>query len=264
MTSESRTAITPQLFIGIFITLFGVVLTLERLNLIGPGHLKLFWPLALLTLGTSLMMRRQDSKGRFWGIFWAAIGFWLLLNALGLMAVSLGDMVVPLVLILIGATLVSRTLRGSGPQRPPRPQRPGLDTGMRAVPPVPPVPPVVGVPRSDASGRVSLFAMMGEAKRASNDNPFRGGEMTAVMGGCVLDLRQAQMAPGDQAVLNILAVMAGHEIWVPQGWTVASDVVPLLGGTDDKRLPPLAPVPPDAPKLLLKGFVLMGGVVVKN
>jgi hypothetical protein len=262
MDSHPRTPITPQLFIGIFITLFGVVLTLERLHLIGPGHLRLFWPLALLTLGTTLMLRRQDSKGRFWGIFWAAIGSWLLLNALGVMNVSLGDMIVPLALILIGATLVSRTLRGTELPRPPRPPRPGLDTGMRSVPPIPPPP--AGELRSEASGRVSLFAMMGEAKRASNDKPFRGGEMTAIMGGCVLDLRQAEMPPGGQAAINILAVMAGHEIWVPQGWVVATDVVPLLGGTDDKRLPPLAPLPPDAPKLVLKGLVLMGGVVVKN
>ena len=45
----------------------------------------------------------------------------------------------------------------------------------------------------------ALVAVMGEAKRASNDQPFRGGEMTAVMGGCVLDLRQATIAPGDEA-----------------------------------------------------------------
>jgi hypothetical protein len=117
---------------------------------------------------------------------------------------------------------------------------------------------------SDPGGVVSLFTVMGEAKRASNDKPFRGGEMTAFMGGCVLDLRQASMDPGQEAVVNILAVMAGHEIWVPSGWAVAMDVVPLLGGVDDKRLPPLEPLPPDPPRLRLRGFVLMGGIVIRN
>src|SRR5262245_9482336 len=257
MESRPRPAITPQLVIGVFITLLGVILPLERTNLIEPRHLELFWPLALIALGTSLILRRQDSRGRFWGIFWASVGCWLLFNSLGVIRVGIGDLIVPLVLILIGATLVSRTV---GP-RPPRAHR-GPDQQWEGGAVVPPIP-SPGI-QSSEPGRVSLFTIMGEAKRASSDNPFLGGEMTAFMGGCVLDLRQADIPPGGQAVLNILAVMAGHEIWVPQGWIVASDVIPLLGGIDDKRLPPLAQVGSDAPRLVMKGFVLMGGVVVKN
>jgi len=258
MESQPRPAITPQLVIGVFITALGVILTLERTNLIAPRHLELFWPLALIALGTSLILRRQDSRGRFWGIFWASIGGWLLFNSLGVIRVGIGDLIVPLVLILIGATLVSRTVYGPRPPRTPRwPDRKWEAGGV--VPPIP----STGAQSSD-QGRVSLFTIMGEAKRASNDKPFVGGEMTAFMGGCVLDLRQAEIPPGGQAMLNILAVMAGHEIWVPKEWIVASDVVPLLGGIDDKRLPPLAQVGTEAPRLVLKGFVLMGGVVVKN
>lgn len=257
MESSPRPAITPQLVIGVFITLLGVILTLERTNLIEPRHLELFWPLVLIALGTSLILRRQDSRGRFWGIFWASVGGWLLLNSLGLIRVGLGDLVVPLVLILIGATLVSRTVYGTKSPGSRWPHRKWDAGGV--VPPIP----STNAQQSDR-GRVSLFTIMGEAKRASSDKPFLGGEMTAFMGGCVLDLRQAEIPPGGQAVLNILAVMAGHEIWVPPGWIVASDVVPLLGGMDDKRLPPLAQVGTDAPRLVLKGFVLMGGVVVKN
>ena len=42
-------------------------------------------------------------------------------------------------------------------------------------------------------------------------------------------------------------MMGGHEVWVPQGWTVVNDVMPILGGVEDKRLPPVvnaAPRPP--------------------
>ena len=262
MESRPRPAITPQLVIGVFITLLGVILTLERTNLIEPRHLELFWPLALIALGASLILRRQDSRGRFWGIFWASVGCWLLFNSLGVIRVGVGDLIVPLVLILIGATLVSRTVYGP---RTPRPHRSPDQKweGGAVVPPIPSPGPSPGF-QSSEQGRVSLFTIMGEAKRASSDKPFLGGEMTAFMGGCVLDLRQAEIPPGGQAMLSILAVMAGHEIWVPQGWVVASDVVPLLGGVDDKRLPPLAQVGTDAPRLVMKGFVLMGGVVVKN
>ena len=265
METEPRTGVTPQLVIGIFVMLFGLVLTLERLRLVAPGHLRLFWPIALVAIGTSLLIRREDSRGRFWGIVWTVLGGWLAFHSIGWIPVSPRDLIVPLIFILIGGTLVSQTMWG----RPIRaksmrhsrwPQTPSA----AGEPGVPPIPSVAGVPQSDPRGKVSLFAVMGEAKRASNDKPFRGGEMTAIMGGCVLDLRQAEILPGEHAVVNILAVMAGHEVWVPKEWSVASDVVPLLGGVDDKRLAPLTPLAPDAPRLVLKGIVLMGGAVIKN
>lgn len=271
MNGDTRPAITPQLVIGVFFTLLGVVLTLEQFDVIGQRDLQLFWPLALLALGVSLLVSRQDSRGRFWGIFWSAIGTWMFFDRLGIIRVSPGELIVPFVLILLGATLVSRTLGGcQGSRRTPPPIPPMGGLGAPATFTSPPAAdssrpsPVAGLPRSDAGGRVSLFAVMGEAKRASNDTPFRGGELTAVMGGCVLDLRQATIPAGGQAVVNVLAIMAGHEIWVPQGWVVASDVIPILGGMDDKRIPPLSAPAQDAPRLVLKGVVLMGGVTVKG
>jgi hypothetical protein len=259
MAFETRPAITPQLVIGVFFTLLGIVLTLDRLHVVEAGHLRPLWPLFLMAVGTALLLQRRDPSGRFWGFFWTGIGGWLLLNTLGLLRVSLGELIGPLILIVIGASVISRTFRGPRPPRQPH-SRAFKDFGT--VPPIPEG--FAGIPQSDGSGRVTLFTIMGEAKRASNDKPFRGGEMTAFMGGCVLDLRQATIPPGEQVTIDLLAVMAGHEIWVPQGWTVVTDVVPLLGGIDDKRLPAIEP-PPDVPsRLRLRGFVLMGGVVLKN
>ena len=97
----------------------------------------------------------------------------------------------------------------------------------------------IGTPQSDATGRVTLFTIMGEAKRASNDKPFRGGEMTAFMGGCVLDLRQAIIAPGNRRASTCWRSWPAMRFWVPHRWSVVTDVVPLLGGMDDKRLPPI-------------------------
>jgi hypothetical protein len=102
--------------------------------------------------------------------------------------------------------------------------------------------------------------------------------MTAFMGGCQLDLRAATIPPGEESVIDVLALMGGLEVWVPGGWTVVSQVVPIMGGVEDKRLPmPAAPVAPmgtpgsessaasAAPaRLVLRGYVLMGGLVIKN
>ena len=59
------------------------------------------------------------------------------------------------------------------------------------------------------------------------------------MGGAQLDLRQATIPPGEEAVLDIFVVMGGCEIFVPSSWTVVTPLVPVMGGIDDKRLPPL-------------------------
>ena len=88
------------------------------------------------------------------------------------------------------------------------------------------------------------------------------------MGGTQLDLRQATIEPGHEAVINVFTLMGGHELWVPSEWMVVSDVIPLLGGVDDKRLPPIDPAarrPDDAhPRLVLRGMVVMGGLTIKS
>ena len=81
--------------------------------------------------------------------------------------------------------------------------------------------------------------MLSGVKRTSLSTRFRGGEVTAFMGGGQIDLRQATIPPGEEAVLEIFIVMGGCEIFVPPSWTVATPIVPIMGGVDDKRLPPL-------------------------
>ena len=294
MATDSRAPVTPQLVIGVFITLLGVVLMLDRLEWVEARQLRPFWPLVLVTLGISMLIQRRDPSGRFWGSAWTAIGIWMLLNAFGWIEVTIWQLIGPLLLILIGGTVLAHAFRrqpppgasrlmlrfentyrrGRNEERTTWPATPSAAERESLLPPplhppnAPPAP-QEGVtsqderPYAEADGMVSLFAVLGEAKRTSNDNPFRGGEMTAFLGGCVLDLRQATIPPGEQVVVNVLAVMAGHEIRVPPGWVVASDIVPLLGGVDDKRLPPVEPVPLNAPRLRLRGIVLMGGVVLK-
>ena len=90
--------------------------------------------------------------------------------------------------------------------------------------------------------------------------------MTAIMGGCHLDLRQATIPPGNEAIIDVFAVMGGHEIWVPGDWTVVSQVMPIMGSVDDKRLPAVerATTGEGRPRLVLRGFVVMGGLVIKN
>src|SRR5262245_13211580 len=252
MSPEPRLTVTPQLTVGICIMLFGVLLTLDRLQIVSTTVSFRLWPVVLIGLGAWIVSRRPDPNGRVGGYGLMFLGGWLLLNSLGLVRVRIWELFWPLVITFIGWSLIMQTLG-----------RPGLMPRLRRRW----AEAIDDSAARNSNGSVSLFAAMGGSRRASSDKPFRGGEMTAIMGGCQLDLRQATLAVGEDAVINILSVMGGHEIYVPPDWTVDTHVVPLLGGVQDKRLPLARPptASNESPgRLVLRGIVIMGGLVLRS
>jgi predicted membrane protein len=115
-----------------------------------------------------------------------------------------------------------------------------------------------GMPESDSY--IKGFALMGGVVRSSNSQDFRGGELTAVMGGCEIDLRNAVIKEGE-AQLEIFAFWGGVEIKVPEDWTVVVQVVPIMGGVEDKSVPPKGGA---SKKLVLSGHCIMGGAEIRN
>ncbi|MEO6080311.1 MAG: DUF5668 domain-containing protein [Steroidobacteraceae bacterium] len=227
-----------QIYAGIFLMFAGVVMTVDRLGLLATTGLARYWPVFVIVPGVGLLVGRPDSRGRFWGAFWCFLGGWLLLRSLGIVNLGLGDLLGPLLLVFIGVKLVTRT---GGLRMPFSNQAPG-----------------------DAA---QVLVVMSETKRVNNDNPFKSTEISAFMGGCQLDLRLATLAPGDEAVIDVFSMMGGIEIWVPTSWTVVSQISPIMGSVDDKRLPPM-PSPAgqtEAPRrLLLRGTIIMSGLTIKN
>ena len=60
---------------------------------------------------------------------------------------------------------------------------------------------------------------------------------------------------------NLFSMMGGFEILVPETWRVISEVTPFMGGIEDKSRTSSQPT---APCLVLRGFMMMGGVTIKN
>ena len=105
---------------------------------------------------------------------------------------------------------------------------------------------------------VNITAVLGGFQRRVSSQNFRGGEITAVMGGCELDLRGASIQ--GEAVINVFAAMGGIELKVPTDWTVVLHGAPILGGFDEKTVSP----PDGSKRLIVKGYAIMGGVEVRN
>ena len=104
------------------------------------------------------------------------------------------------------------------------------------------------------------LAVMGGNVRALGAQEFVSGDVVAVMGGCEVDLANARLRQGE-AVLDVLAFWGGVEVRVPAGWQVENRLAVILGGVDDTTV---APADRDAPRLILRGSVIMGGIEVKN
>ncbi len=165
----------------------------------------------------------------FGGLLFVGAGVWLLLESAGLVRVPLWDLW-PMLLVFFGASLVWHGLRG-------RQNRASAD---------------------DAA-TVSGLAVLGGIHRGNNSRAFRGGDLTAVLGGCEIDLRQAAIE--GEAVIDVFAMWGGIEIRVPEDWSVSGRVVPILGGFEDKTHPPQGAT---AHRLVVRGFAIMGGIEIKN
>jgi hypothetical protein len=88
------------------------------------------------------------------------------------------------------------------------------------------------------------------------------GDFTAVtiMGGGQLDLREASFAER-QVTIRAFALMGGIEITVPEDAEVHVHGIGLMGGIGR---PPTSQGQPGAPRIVVVGFALMGGIDVKR
>jgi predicted membrane protein len=227
---DARFRFTPQLFVGLIVIVVGLLMTLDNLQVLEAERYLRFWPAGLIALGlVKVWNSREGMGGAFGGFIFVVIGIWLLLEQTALVRLSFWDMW-PALLVFFGLFLVWQGL--SGPRRR---------------------------PAGDSNAFVNATAVLGGVARGNNSTGFRGGELTAVMGGCEIDLRHASI--DGEAVVDVFALWGGIEIRVPPDWTVVSKITPILGGVDDKTRPPQSA---SRHCLVLRGFVVMAGVEIKN
>lgn len=229
---HDRRAPSAHLVFGTVIILIGIIFTLDNLDIADADDYLRYWPAALIVVGMAKLMDARARQGSlFGGALMAVVGTWLLLDNLEVITVSLRDFW-PVLLVLVGGNIVWQGIRG-------RQSRP---TGDGA-----------------ADSTVSAVAVLSGVNRRVNSPAFRGGELTAFMGGCVIDLRHASI--DGEAVIDVFAMWGGIEIRVPEGWTVIGQVTPLLGGFEDGTQPPAVP---GKQRLVIRGVVIMGGIEIKN
>lgn len=225
-----------RLAVGLAVTALGVAFTLDNLHIVDVSRfwdlLATYWPLVLVAVGISYISRAQTWAGYLGGLVWMLAGAWLLGESLGFIDVSLWALW-PLALVAFGGWILMNGLI---------PGRPGTNTA------------------GAATDTVGAVAVMSGVTRRSVSQDFRGGDVVAFMGGASIDLRGAQIASGE-ARLEVFAMWGGIDVFVPEGWLVDNRAFPLMGGVDDHTE---RPTTGDAPRLVIRGFILMGGMDIKH
>jgi hypothetical protein len=109
--------------------------------------------------------------------------------------------------------------------------------------------------------RQFMAAVMGGFERKGPWVPARHTSCLCLMGGAVLDFREARLPPGPVEV-DIFAMMGGVEIIVPPWIGIDTGGIAIMGGFEDGTANRTTPLPPDAPVIRIGGFLFMGGVEV--
>jgi hypothetical protein len=218
-------------FFGVLLIAVGVVFLLDTTGVVALGDIPAtYWPLLLVGWGIWALVR---GRGRSLpGLLVLLLGMAFQAERLDLLEPGWPGRYWPAILIVVGLALLLEALLPDGRRRR-------------------------GHARSE--DRVDAVAILSGRKEQVRSSAWRGGRITAIMGGVEVDLLDATPV-ADGAILDVTAVMGGVDLRVPEGWRITITGTPLLGGFDDKTRGGSV----DGPSLEIRGAAIMGGVDIKN
>ena len=224
-----------RLVFGILIIVAGLLFTLDNFGFVSARFLIGLWPVALIAVGLTKALQQKGFWNGFWGWVVTLAGLLLLLDNLHVLRFPVWKLL-PLVLVAFGIRLVQKAGGRTFPDR---------------------------TIESRTAATLDETAIFGGWDRAISTKEFLGGEINALFGGFELDLTNCRI-PDDQASVTVFIAFGGGDIRVPRDWAVDVKAFAIFGGTDDKSAhPPLdGDVPPK--RLVIDGFVVFGGLDIKN
>jgi predicted membrane protein len=228
-----------RILFGAFIIAIGLFALLDNLHLFDARLVQPFWPLALVGLGGIKLSQARQPGHYLVGGALVAVGVGLTLQNMGIVHFQMRDLW-PVVLIVVGLNVILKSSRPNTHAARGIGRRAGFEERLEHD------------SLLDASATLSGIVLRNDSQ------DFRGGSINAVMGGVEIDLRQAAIA--SEAVLHLSVIMGGVEIRVPREWSISVACTPILGGVEDKTVPPMQP----GKRLILDGSVIMGGIEITN
>lgn len=226
---------TQRVVIGAFILIIGLLALIDKLNLFEVTHLFQFWPTVFVVIGILKIMQSKNRPSLFLGTGFIALGVVMTLNNLGIIDVSWNEWW-PVILIIMGLSIIFKDHRHKDLS---------IASSMHNSP-------------SAADSFLDITVLMSGNKTVSHSQDFKGGDVTAIMGGVELDLRDASIQ--SDVVIDLFVVCGGIVLKIPADWAVVNRSTAIMGGIDDKSVAP----PASNKRLIVMGTAIMGGVEIKN
>ncbi len=232
MDERQRHFFNAKIVIGIAIIVIGVLALLHNLGVDLKVNIWDYWPLILLFIGFGLLLRPRENRQYFSGIILLVLGgFFLAYNLIEEFAFDIGDLLLVIV-VIIGAKILTL----------------GLWESKKT--------PI-------SKDHINLSAILGGAKFHLNSKELKGGQATAIMGECNVNLRDADFE-GESIVIDAFAVMGAVVLMVPNTWEVVIQGAPIMGAMEDKTNHYSGIEKAQKKRLIINGSAIMGSVEVIN
>ena len=253
---------TGGMIIGLAIIAVGILFLLRNVGILYFDEIWQYWPVILIVVGISKIANTDSASSVTRGLIIGGIGTVFLLRNLGYIYGNIWQYVWPAVLIGVGLMILVRHLEWRDHAQNPDSTLPPPGPGSTFSPGS--GPPGSGF-TATSSGNNYLHAecVFSGTRQKIESQDFMGGKVTAVFGGAEIDLRSAG-TKREEISIKAEAVFGGIELWVPAHWQTIVRGSGVFGGFEDKTFPAAPGGSVKAPRLVVTGAAVFGGVVVKN
>jgi predicted membrane protein len=236
---------------GLAVIAVGVLFLLRNVGVLYFDDIWQYWPVILIVVGISKLANTRSASSVTSGLVIAGIGTVFLLKNLGYIYGDIGQYIWPGILIAVGLSILVKHLER-------------MHNQDSAPDPGSTFPPGSGF-TATTSGANYLYAecIFSGTRQKIETQDFLGGKVTTVFGGAEIDLRSAG-TKREEISIKAEAIFGGIELWVPAHWHTIVRGTGVFGGFTDKTFPAAPGASANAPRLVVTGAAIFGGVIVKN